>query len=110
MKTVISDNLSIQSPIPISSFSFLALNYFMATEDKASFGHLSNQSIVQQLMIEGNCLHLFLNLSPTGLNVSTMCRFYLVFWTKSFIKFSLVSMIFVFSLEANILISERIYS
>jgi len=37
-----------KAPIPIVSF---ALNYLVATEYKASLGHLSNQSIVQQLII-----------------------------------------------------------
>jgi len=32
-----------------------------ATEYRASAGHGLYQSIVQQLMILGNCLHLFLN-------------------------------------------------
>ena len=69
MKTVISESFSKKSSIP--KFS-VALNYLIATEYKASFGHLSNQSIVQQFIIEGNCLHLFLNFYPTGLKANTI--------------------------------------
>jgi hypothetical protein len=58
MFTHISESFSMKEFMPIVSF---ALNYLVATEYKASFGHLSNQSIVQQLIIEGNCLHLFLS-------------------------------------------------
>ena len=45
-----------------------------ATELRASSGQALYQSIVAQLMIEGNCLHLSLKDSPTGEKARTMCR------------------------------------
>lgn len=61
-----------KSLIPKCSY---APNSLIATELKASLGHLSNQSIVQQLIIDGNYLHLLRNFSPTGENARTICKF-----------------------------------
>jgi len=59
-----------------------------ATEFRASLGHLSNQIMVHPLIIEGNCLHLFLNLFPTGEKDITKWRFYFIIWIKSLYMFS----------------------
>ena len=85
-----------------------ALNSLVATDKRASLGHRSNQSMVQQLMMEGNWRQRFRNFYPTGEKASTMCRFCLAFWLNSFIRFSRVSTIFSFSLLASALISFKI--
>ena len=46
----------------------------VATVCKASSGHALNQSIVQQLINDGNCKHLNLNESPTGDKHKTICK------------------------------------
>lgn len=103
--TLIFDNFSINSPKPNLSY---ALYSFTATEYNASSGHLSNQSIAQQLIIEGNILHLLRNFSPTGENAKTICKFSRVFYTKYFSKASLASKIL--SSFAKGLISPNISS
>lgn len=47
--------------------------------------------MVQQLIIDGNYLHLFLNFSPTGENAKTICKFSLTLLTKNLSKTSLES-------------------
>mmetsp|Transcript_14668 Transcript_14668/g.43745 ORF Transcript_14668/g.43745 Transcript_14668/m.43745 type:complete len:228 (-) Transcript_14668:2604-3287(-) len=56
---------------PTSSFS----KYRCATESSASLGHSSNQSMVQQLISDGNMRQRTRNAEPTGDMQSTMCRF-----------------------------------
>lgn len=74
-----------------SSDISISCKKLLATNSKASSGHAYgkdnthnvqhmliltwNQSIVQQLIREGNCLRRFLNASPMGLIAKTMCRF-----------------------------------
>ena len=55
---------------------------FLATVVNASNVQLSNQSIVQQLMRDGNFRHLTLKLSPAGLIHNTICRFDLILEIK----------------------------
>ncbi len=47
----------------------------MATISSASCGHAWNQSMVQQLMREGNIRRRFLKASPMGLMARTTCKF-----------------------------------
>ncbi len=49
---------------------------------RASSGQAENQSIVQQLMREGNCLILFLKASPMGEKARIRCKFFLHRLTK----------------------------
>ena len=51
------------------------LEVALATESSASLGHSSNQSIVQQLISEGNMRQRTRKASPMGDMQSTMCRF-----------------------------------
>jgi len=53
-----------------------------ATASSASGGHSWNQSIVQQLMSDGNWRRRVRSPSPTGLMQSTMCRLHLTRSTK----------------------------
>ena len=46
---------------------------------------------MQQFIILGNYLHLFLNKSPTGENASTICKFSLQVCTKNAYTYSLLS-------------------
>ena len=50
-----------------SSRSGISLRKVSATEHRASSGHSLNQSMVQQLTNEGNCLRRALKISPMGL-------------------------------------------
>ncbi len=53
-----------------------------ATISRASSGHAWNQSMVQQLIRDGNWRSRFRNASPIGLKATTMCRFSLQRATK----------------------------
>ena len=75
---------------PNPSYSWFCSS-LKATEFRASFGHLSNQIIVQPLIIDGKDLHLFLSLLPTGENEITRCRFYFMSYMKRRCIFSFVS-------------------
>lgn len=56
---------------------------FFATVVKASSVQLLNQSIVQQLIKEGNFRDRILKLSPAGLIHSTVCKFDRIFEIKN---------------------------
>ena len=66
----------------ISTFS----KNLLATISRASSGQGWNQSIVQQLINEGNFLKLLVNCEPIGLIQSKMCRFSLHRLTKKLNK------------------------
>ena len=65
----------------LSSVS-IELSLVLATASRASAGHCWNQSMVQQLTREGNCLSLSRKASPTGDMHSTTWRFCFVILTK----------------------------
>lgn len=52
----------------VNSASEISLKKEAATDSKASAGHSLNQSMVQQVTSDGNCLSRARNTSPIGLN------------------------------------------
>ena len=83
-----------------------AANAFFATVNNASSGHEENQSIVQQLIKDGNCKHLNLNLSPTGDKHKTTCKLSRTLETNNFSQKSRVQLSYpeFFKIEGYVLL------
>ena len=87
-------HISAREVLTASLVSGRSLRNSLETKSKAYSGHLLNQSSVQQLTSDGNCLHLTLRVSPTGLIQRQMWRYSLTLSMNKLLMFSIVSTIF----------------
>jgi hypothetical protein len=76
-------HISERPALTVSEVSGSSFKNSEDTNRSAYSGHLLNQSKVQQLTREGNCLHLILSVSPTGDIQRQICKFSLTLYCPS---------------------------
>jgi len=87
-------HISERPALTVSEVSGSSFKNSEDTNRSAYSGHLLNQSKVQQLTREGNCLHLILRVSPTGDIQRQICKFSLTLAINKAYILSIVSTIF----------------